>query len=407
MNLPIPPAVLYAGLAGVLLALIVATAQNKWQWRVFLLLALRLAIGWHFLFEGLHKIQSEYTGVTDTNRVFTSEPYFAVAEGPLGERLRKEYIGDPEKVYTDMLKQKEPMTAAEFKKLSPEKQAELCPDAAIGDFKATVLANVQKAEADAKIAQETADKLPDGDEKEKRAKAEANELAAKKAEVAALKAKTLPEKIPTLQAAYARWVYGVDLRESKITYVTASDGTLLFTPQERLHYIDLLQRESDEFTVRAKSGLGNGNGIELTRKKKVQTDLLAAKSELAKDAVGYANELKKESGVEPTEETKPIRRIDWLTRWGITIIGAGLLLGLFTRVWCLAGAGFLAMTYLSHPTVPWLPLPPGTEGNPLFINKNLIEALALLALAAHPTGRWLGLDALVHRIVYTRAADPA
>ena len=32
MNLPIPPAVLYAGLAGVLLALIVATAQNKWQW---------------------------------------------------------------------------------------------------------------------------------------------------------------------------------------------------------------------------------------------------------------------------------------------------------------------------------------------------------------------------------------
>ena len=52
------------------------------------------------------------------------------------------------------------------------------------------------------------------------------------------------------------------------------------------------------------------------------------------------------------------------------------------------------------------PLPPGTEGNPLFINKNLIEALALLALAAHPTGRWLGLDALVHRIVFPKVGDP-
>ena len=39
-------------------------------------------------------------------------------------------------------------------------------------------------------------------------------------------------------------------------------------------------------------------------------------------------------------------------------------------------------------------LPPMTEGNPLFVNKNVIEMLALLVVAAHPTGRWLGLDAL-------------
>ena len=62
-------------------------------------------------------------------------------------------------------------------------------------------------------------------------------------------------------------------------------------------------------------------------------------------------------------------------------------------------AGFLVLTYLSHPTVPWYPLPPGTEGNPLFINKNLIECLALLTVAVHPTGRWLGLDAIWTRLV--------
>ena len=71
--------------------------------------------------------------------------------------------------------------------------------------------------------------------------------------------------------------------------------------------------------------------------------------------------------------------------------------GLFTRVACVLAAGFLVMTYLAHPPFPWYPLPPNTEGNPVFINKNVIEALALLALACYPTGRWLGLDAIVLR----------
>src|SRR4030095_14028796 len=93
-HLPISLAVLYAGLAGTVLALIVATASNKWSPRVFCLLALRLAIGWHFLFEGLYKVQSYYTGPTDTNKPFSSEPYFKVAPGPLGAKMRKEF-GDP------------------------------------------------------------------------------------------------------------------------------------------------------------------------------------------------------------------------------------------------------------------------------------------------------------------------
>ena len=72
----IPTSVIYAGLAGCLIALVVATAQQKWQWKVFFLLALRLAIGWQFLFEGLNKIHSHNVGPSETNKVFTSEPYF-------------------------------------------------------------------------------------------------------------------------------------------------------------------------------------------------------------------------------------------------------------------------------------------------------------------------------------------
>ena len=405
MNLPIPPAILYAGLAGVLLALIVATAQNKWQWRVFLLLALRLAIGWHFLFEGLHKVQSEYTGVTDTNRVFTSEPYFAVAEGPLGEELRKEYIGDPEKVYTDMLKQSEPMTADEFKKLTLEQQAERCHPDVAKDLREVAAANIDKAEADAETAKAAQTALPVGTtDAEKKTKKDAEA----KAEAAEYQARLLRDEAKQLRAAYARWVYGVDRIEAKVGYVTGGEGALQFTAPERLRYLGLLQKELDEYTTRQKYNLGTGTGIEQARTKKAQTDLQTAKAELANDSIAFVKDLKKAAGIEVKDEPKekPIRRIDWLTRWGITIIGAGLLMGLFTRLWCLAGAGFLVMTYLSHPTVPWLPLPPGTEGNPLFINKNLIEALALLALAAHPTGRWLGLDALVHRIVFPKVGDP-
>jgi hypothetical protein len=54
------------------------------------------------------------------------------------------------------------------------------------------------------------------------------------------------------------------------------------------------------------------------------------------------------------------------------------------------------MTYLAVTAFPWLPVPPNTEGNYYYVNKNAIELLALLVLATVPSGRWLGLDALLH-----------
>ena len=38
----------------------------------------------------------------------------------------------------------------------------------------------------------------------------------------------------------------------------------------------------------------------------------------------------------------------------------------------------------------------------LAFNKNLIEVIALLAIAAMPTGRWLGLDQLISSLVFRR-----
>ena len=89
-----------------------------------------------------------------------------------------------------------------------------------------------------------------------------------------------------------------------------------------------------------------------------------------------------------------IEYFDWSTRWFLLVVGALLIVGLFTRLSCFSAAGFLLLTILTQLSVPWLPAAPNNEGSYLFVNKNVIEMLALLALMTTRTGRWFGLDAI-------------
>ncbi len=73
----------------------------------------------------------------------------------------------------------------------------------------------------------------------------------------------------------------------------------------------------------------------------------------------------------------------------MTVFGGLLILGLFTRLASLGAAGLILLFYLAMPPCrvfrkPW------TEHS-FIVNKNLIEVIALLALAVLPSGRWLGL----------------
>jgi uncharacterized membrane protein YphA (DoxX/SURF4 family) len=100
--------------------------------------------------------------------------------------------------------------------------------------------------------------------------------------------------------------------------------------------------------------------------------------------------------------------LDWsdaVVKYGITTVGVLLLVGLFTRLSCLAGAAFLLMFFLAMPPIPGLPESPRAEGHYLYVNKNVIEMLALLALATTRSGRWLGLDALIHLLNPWRKPD--
>src|SRR5437773_12350519 len=101
-----------------------------------------------------------------------------------------------------------------------------------------------------------------------------------------------------------------------------------------------------------------------------------------------------------------IKQIDQATIWGLLIIGGCLMLGLFSRVAAVAGALFLIMTLLTHPPLPWLPEPPNAEGHYVFISKNVIEMLALFLLACIPSGRWFGIDALIHAVFARKPEEP-
>lgn len=93
----------------------------------------------------------------------------------------------------------------------------------------------------------------------------------------------------------------------------------------------------------------------------------------------------------------PMDRINKRTMWGLTILGVLLLIGLGTRYAAIGGAVMLTMFYLAMPPWPGVPEAPGPEHS-FIVNKNFIEVLALLAIAALPTGQWFGLDRLCSKI---------
>jgi thiosulfate dehydrogenase [quinone] large subunit len=89
--------------------------------------------------------------------------------------------------------------------------------------------------------------------------------------------------------------------------------------------------------------------------------------------------------------------VDQLNTWGLICIGLGLILGLFTRAAASAGAILFGLYYLFNPPLIGLSTTVPMEGNYLIVNKNLIEAVALLLIAVSPAARLYGLDSLFIR----------
>jgi thiosulfate dehydrogenase [quinone] large subunit len=85
--------------------------------------------------------------------------------------------------------------------------------------------------------------------------------------------------------------------------------------------------------------------------------------------------------------------IDVLMPIGLVLVGLSLMLGLFTRLGAIGALALLGLFYLS--SIPTTGVhQPGTEGAYLIVNKNLVEAAAVLVLLSFDTGRIAGLDLL-------------
>ena len=92
-----------------------------------------------------------------------------------------------------------------------------------------------------------------------------------------------------------------------------------------------------------------------------------------------------------------LKIVDVLTITGLAALGILLIVGLFTRFTALSAALMVFGFYLAMPPLPGVPEAPGPEHS-FIVNKNLVEVLALMALAFVPSGYWFGLDNIIARM---------
>lgn len=78
--------------------------------------------------------------------------------------------------------------------------------------------------------------------------------------------------------------------------------------------------------------------------------------------------------------------VNWLNKWGLTLIGVCLILGIFVRISSILGAALMALYYF---VVLQFPYP---NANSYIVDQHIIYLLVLLFLAAASAGRYFGLE---------------
>jgi uncharacterized membrane protein YphA (DoxX/SURF4 family) len=341
----------------------------------FFLILLRLAIGWHFFVEGMEKIQSvDLTGPTTTNRPWSSAVYLREASGPAAKYFHR-LAGDPDEEALALFEAKELPKGQDTTRVSPRDRISQALDQAwnayLENFRRHYqLTDFQNREAGARMDQ-------------------AKEQA-------------------------VLWLLGQDpkgKREVEKSFNGTASVKVVENSLERLNeYRDkvralwqILDRKLPAFNSDVEKQRISVLKAETAR---LRNQLLADLELPMKEALDtvLTDEQKKEGPIldrhtSAISDWKSWTELDWVdavTRYGLTVVGACLVLGLFTRTACLGGAAFLLLFYLAMPSLPWVPANPRAEGHYLFINKNIIEMLALLTLATTRSGRWVGLDGLLY-----------
>jgi len=190
---------------------------------------------------------------------------------------------------------------------------------------------------------------------------------------------------------------------------TASDGAII---ENRMGEVEHYKQKIERYEEKLKT---TRQAFEWNHLERLWRELQEQRRELVGPVQALETEMKVDAekllsesqlALGPVPETlTPMRRINLQTMWGLAIIGGLLIAGLFTRLSSLAGAGLLFMFYLAIPPLPGTPPEAGPEHN-FIVNKVLVESLVLLAFAALPSGRWFGIDALLGALFRRRKVTP-
>ncbi len=395
--------------------------------RIFLVV-LRLAIGWHLFVEGATKLETFSTGPTGTNKPFSSRGYLQQSQGPLAPFFRG-MAGDPDQ---QLLAQIEHEPGKLPKALEQQWQ-----DYVVRYIRHYDLSVDQQQKADA-IQKEYLQKLQEwfntGSKEVTReySFASTTPTLTTKARIDEYR-KKLQEYRDRVDAWNLR--FEKDVSKAKMTSLRGEVAKLRVELQKDLDDMQLafskeldklltpeqLKSDYDKFLRRLMKA-GESQGYTLDHQAVAELvqaarnvnfssttwDRLGAYPEAFFSEMANHPELSKvlyavsKKNVAPplkVEDTRMLDLADRTVSWGLTLCGLGLLLGCFTRLSALGGACLLLLFYLSLPPLPSLPENPLAEGKYLFVNKNLIEALALFVIATTASGRWFGVDGLLSLFV--------
>jgi uncharacterized membrane protein YphA (DoxX/SURF4 family) len=321
-------------------------------WAVAALVALRVGLGCHFLYEGLWKIRPWDAFSTVHHEPFTAKPFLTQAKGPLAglfywmvpdldgrERLhvekdslgRRTVRGDAVAARWDALRQE----FVDFYRQSSadaaaQERLERAAERTQAEFKEKLDEYFKVNEEEMLAHFDALDRFENDTER---------------GQTAPFQKQRRWERMLVLRAEAARWISDLESQEKAF--------------QNSLYAL-------------------------LDEQQKIQGRLPAAANPLRWDRMD---------------------QLDFVVTYSLTAIGLCLMLGFCTPPAALGGAGFMAFVVMTQPAWPGIyPPDPAVVGHALLVNKDFVEMFALLVVATTAAGRWGGLDYFVARCFRRRGA---
>lgn len=327
---------------------------------VFMLVLLRVSIGWHFLYAGIWKLQ---------HPEFSSEGFLGQAKGPLAQEFYKLIpdIDGVERLEITLDKPKvEPAKGAGNKGTGKTPPAKVEAEAVKDQPKKPQPGKVNKDQMEKYFQAFVAAYNVNGDQLE----------SAKR--LRDLRLKQMDEFFKDHEQEF--WLYKLNL---EALHTAQKDPSREIPYQQERNW-----KQQTKLRKQAKGWLAERDQVW----EGLESDLDSLLSDAQRERGS------KQQPPEPPTNTP--NHVDLLVTYSNVAIGACLIVGLFTRFASLAGALFLLQIVLAQPDWPGLyPPPPPSAGRTLIVGKEFIEMMAMFALAATPVGRWGGLDFLVHNLL--------